>query len=536
MRHKNSVVHKYCFIIAVYIIAASFLIERLWFDMSSVKTHMATYILTKILVFLFSYVLSYLIKKTPKESVFYQVLILYLAISFITLLLTWPGIWRWDEFHILEGSRYFLLNSYQHFITSIFYMMCLMILPFPTGIIIIQNILIAVIVATIIAEVDKYILNWGKKSLVLIIPFLFFPVLDSNLYPIRSSVYAYLELGLLLFLIIELIKSKENKNYKISVKGMMIFSLLSIIVAVWRSESFYYMLVTPILFWLLFFKRNKKSVLFLVSTGILIGSIAGIKYQNKLLNDTIGDQNTIISTLPFIEDVLYNEDIKKEEIELLEDIDIVLNLEVLYNQGSESIWDSDTGLIRENYSKNQFKEYMLSYAKLVFKHPLAFLRVQLPISLQANGMLEGKQFIGSTRELYSGEGIYSVESIGEIFFIHDFTRPISANIRQKTITVLETLGNDPISQLLHKVMYNAFIGITITAWVWGWAVKNRKWIFSIILLLPLVKVILLIGTVPGSAFMYWYPNYLIGWFLGVLVLCISLKSRNCKDVSLLGMF
>lgn len=121
----------------------------------------------------------------------------------VLLLLTWPGIWRMDEFGILTSAVQLFPHFWQNYITSVFYIFALMLFPFPAGVILVQIICISLIVARLVtlclsAEPEQI----GKKKrnicyVLLLVPFLLLPVLDSNLYPMRVSVHAFLELWLL---------------------------------------------------------------------------------------------------------------------------------------------------------------------------------------------------------------------------------------------------------------------------------------------------------------------------------------------------
>ena len=62
----------------------------------------------------------------------------YMLFMMLLLLLTWPGIWRMDEFGILSSSVQLFPHFWQNYITSVFYILALMLLPFPAGVVIVQ--------------------------------------------------------------------------------------------------------------------------------------------------------------------------------------------------------------------------------------------------------------------------------------------------------------------------------------------------------------------------------------------------------------
>lgn len=514
-------------IFAVYIGIISFFLERLWFDMGSVATHRSAYFLAKAILIIGAYLLFVTIYTFKSSVMFRRILIIYLSLMFLMLLITWPGIWRWDEFFVLDGSKYFVYNSYQHYFTSLFYMASLMIFPFPAGVVIVQILIISVLVGVIIFQLNRHVIKNERLSYLLLIPFLFFPVIDSNLYPLRASLYAFAEVLFLLFLAISAIRIK-SENYKISNIMCGSYILLSIVLAVWRSEGLYYAIVAPVIFCVIFHKQMHVIKKIIVFATIVCGSMLLSGYQNRLLYDSIGNQNTIISTLPYIEYVIHDETITGKETELIGKIDKVIDLDVLEEQGGGAIWDSSVSLIREDYTDSEYSEYLKSYASLVFKHLYSFARVQVPVILQANGLKLGTQYVEHTENLFSCEGVYASENVQNIFFGQALTKPIFPGLRRNVVIVLEALlvNDSLIMRLVHRVMYNALIPMLFLFVAMICCLKERNIILGILFGFPLFRAVILAGTIPGSAFMYWYSIYLVGYIYIFVVLLRFLEQRK----------
>ena len=92
-----------------------------------------------------------------------------------------------DEFGILNSAVKLLPVFWQNYLTSLFYVFSLMLVPVPSGVIIVQCALISLMAGYII----RFFVNcFGKSGLFAFLPFLLFPVLDSNLYPMRMSLRA----------------------------------------------------------------------------------------------------------------------------------------------------------------------------------------------------------------------------------------------------------------------------------------------------------------------------------------------------------
>jgi hypothetical protein len=298
---------------------------------------------------------------------------------------------------------------------------------------------------------------------------------------------------------------------------------VSIILAVWRSESFYYAVVAPIVFWIVFRKRVKVIKRVIVFCVIFVGSMILSRYQNTLLHDNIGVQNTVISTLPYIEYVIYDKELKNEEAKALEMIDKVIDLEILEEKGRGIIWDSSVNLIRVDYTKEAYSKYMKAYAELVFKHLYSFAKVQVPMVFQANGLKLGTQYVENTENLFSGEGVYASENLQMVFYNQDLNRSIFPELRKNVIIVMETLliKDSFFMKMAHRVTYNAIIPIIFLMGIMGGCLKKRKFLLSVLCGLQLLKAVILAGTIPGSAFMYWYSIYLIG-YLAIFICLIRL--------------
>ena len=88
--------------------------------------------------------LFYLFTKANRKFVKYT--LIYLGIMTLLLLLTYPGIFRMDEFGILFTAQVVFPEFWQNYLTSIFYIISMMLFPVPAGIVFVQCICISLIV------------------------------------------------------------------------------------------------------------------------------------------------------------------------------------------------------------------------------------------------------------------------------------------------------------------------------------------------------------------------------------------------------
>ena len=66
--------------------------------------------------------------------------------NLVVLLIVWPGIWGNDDLAVLSLARTLQPNSWQHFLTSGAFILSLMFVPMPGGVVLVQNLLISAIV------------------------------------------------------------------------------------------------------------------------------------------------------------------------------------------------------------------------------------------------------------------------------------------------------------------------------------------------------------------------------------------------------
>ena len=67
----------------------------------------------------------------------------YLAVNLIVLLIVWPGCWGNDDLNVLSLARTLQMDAWQHFLTSSAFILSLMFVPIPGGVVLIQNLLIS---------------------------------------------------------------------------------------------------------------------------------------------------------------------------------------------------------------------------------------------------------------------------------------------------------------------------------------------------------------------------------------------------------
>lgn len=433
----------------------------------------------------------------------------YLLLMLVLLLLTWPGIWRMDEFGILSSSVQLFPHFWQNYITSVFYVLSLMLLPFPAGVVIVQCACIALIVARLVTLCIRGEDCAAKKKvwLVLLFPFLMFPVLDSNLYPIRMSLYAFLEVMLIteLFFLAKRInrEAMSGDSWK---NGYWIYvTALAVIVTLWRTEAIYYLVAYPVILFMLGKGRRyvRQMILYLVAFVILF---TPQKIGEKL---TSGQQYELTSVvLPLVPLVVAAEEHgDAQDQKLLERIDQVVNVEVTLQGASEGksginlFWGEPE--FQRVYTKEQFSEFKSAYYQLAMKYPKVFLQERLQTFLESSDLLE------NTTELFTELNVPNYET----FKAYPLSLPINDKIRTGVIKKLELRAEEDydIKLAVTDFVYSPLPAICILAIASVILLAKRKWVYLILVLTPLAKVPLVFLTAPSRLFMYYYSVYLFGY-------------------------
>lgn len=438
---------------------------------------------------------------------------IYFAIMLLFFVLLYPGLWRLDEFGILKNATFVLPNFWQGYMTSVFYILALMLIPNPSGVILIQICIISLIVGYVVYRCSEQIKN-KKVVFLMYLPFLLFPVIDSNFYPIRMSIYAYIEL-LYAFLLFNI---KYNK-IELQRKQIIILTTIAGILVCWRTESIYYIVLAPITFIILFWKEtNRKTkqmfvIIFLFTSSILTGvQLMGNKVESSKEYELT---SVVLPITPLVYEAYRNGDSA-----LLNTIDNVLDTNVLingYREGKTGIsmyWNEELHLTRA-YSDKEFDEMKRAYYQLILKYPDVFIKERFETFLSSTGIL------GSTQNMF--------EEITDANYVN-FRETYQYNeipFRSQLINLLEFTNNE----VIHNTIYNVILQTAVLVVTCLVLLIKRRWGYFFICATVCAKIPLIFLTSPSKLFMYYYSVYLIGsvWITMLIVYAIENK-RNERSI------
>ncbi len=425
----------------------------------------------------------------------------YELVNAIIFLMVYPGAWKWDDINVfnelMDTGR---LNYWQGYLTIVFYILSLFLIPFPAGCVIVQFTLISVIFGYFAYVISK--LHWnGKWKYLLLLPFFFIPALDFNMWPLRLSIYCFLEM-LLAVLIIEprLIDGKQIWELP---KRCILIVILTAILSVWRSEGFAYVLLVPLTLFFLYRKPWRfKSFLILAAWCISLTFLIGTPQRYGVVNKDYDLTGVLLPLTPLCAKAVENGD---EDI--VKDISRVLNTQKIaesYHEGRDAIalfWENRGQLIRYGFTHKAYKKFQRAYIRLILKYPSIF------ISERIHCFSESWKIPGTGSICW----LYTTDDPGVARFANSyhFNRPLNNTLRIKTGEILNAEGSKATLWTFNFYFQTAAVFILTVYLLY----KKSDWL--LLALMMEARVFLTFLTAPATFFMYYYNL----WLFGSVILC-----------------
>lgn len=177
-----------------------------------------------------------LVRKVRQKDAFalrwLQWMLPYLVLTLVVLVIVWPGCWGGDDLDVLYLARTLEPSSWQHFLTSAAFILCLMFIPVPGGVVLIQTLLIAGIVGCFLAAAETLARERMPKPpargwfAILYLPFLLPPVILHDMQPFRSTWSTWTELFTVFLLVWWYLRGQA-----ITKKQLAVFTLLGVLTA-----------------------------------------------------------------------------------------------------------------------------------------------------------------------------------------------------------------------------------------------------------------------------------------------------------------
>lgn len=510
-------------------------IQDIYFSTNLIVTNAVVKILHLIFMYFIFLKLFNLVKNREEEKgkIEFWTFIIYFGILVLCLIITWPGTWSWDDITILNGASGLDFSPWQHFFSGLFHTLCLQSIPIASGVIFIQILIASLVVGYVASEISSIYGKNSKQKIIIVISIsiisLFPPIILYILSGFRMGIYAFFEL-----LVMTKLLAIYKKYEKIEIQDLLEISFFTIIISCWRTEAIYYPIIVFILFLILGKKiiPRKLALMFLITTMIINYGIG--KYNNRLIGNNNYSLTATMNEVVSLVRVSDNSDEKEiKKINKVIDVQFVLN-NPTYN-GEACYW---TPNVVRNYSDEEYKDYLKSYAKLTLKYPSVTINSMWNIFYNAVSG-QGKDNKQVVRNNIKGSG-----NTLKLFDISDGTgslwnnnksrykKPISINIRNGFIMILGGVDKEYNITILHRLFWNCIIPFILIIFSLIYRLIKKDWYMSVLILLVMARVPLLFATAPAPYFMYYLSVYLCSYilsFITIFEIINKYKNQNGKD-------
>ena len=444
----------------------------------------------------------------------------YFLFMCIFWVLTWPGIFKGDEFYTIRGALDFQLSGAQSGLTSIFYIVSLLFFPSMAGIVFVQLFLICIIFSVVCHD---FIRRCGTKLRYLFyLPFLFLPVIDGNLFTLRSTLVGWCFL-LLLDRLSEFAKRQCPENGEGAEKekaGSSLHTYLQLtgiaalcgLICAWRSEFIYLLVCVPV--FLLWSRKAgwKETAVFLLAMlllwrGFCIPNNIALAGQNKYPISLVLNP---LANMFTEEDKIQGPSVYEDVMTINELVDVKrLRLDATAGNISQ-YWN-----IPDILPKEQLQRFMQASLRLIVYNPDLYLKYRWKTFLMTNG------FVDRVVNHPGGEdpdAILNLNYYGTDYrsYFACMQPPLGQKLREKAIGFLACRKYDRDSvknSIFLPFCYNVMPVLILLSAALICQLLRKKKDESLLILLVLMQFPLIFLTAPAMFFMYYFCLYLCGWVM-----------------------
>ncbi len=486
------------------------------------------YIFGKVFALLLLCFLYYLLKTfftSLKKKIFPVYVSVALGIFFAVFIFYycsyWPYSFSWqDSYSLYEFSVRLVPWYWHHFLTSAWYVGCLMVFPHPFALFFIQLIGVIAVMLYFFYRIGKSFKTpyWARFLILLIciVPATFHLV--TQVY--RNCIYAIIFMFYVIFILCE-----EADKAELSTGKMFLICGLSAFLSVWRTEGVLVGLVglSLMLFKIYKIEVSKKVLCILLYAGSFIllslpQKMGDIKYYGK--------DYYIVSTLEPAMNILNDENVNlsyKGAEDDLEAIEAYAPIECIRYGGIQEVrgYFYEKGHEDFNQSFADYKvqsEYLKAFARLAIHNPGPYISSQMNFMLGAIGVdwrfqvgefigehvetkIEYPFYIKGAERLLSARGVYRLTHSKISMAVFKSVESMTAKYKN----FMQNAGISPAICIL-IILFDLFILMRELMRF----IKNRSGeritylLFSILFIIQLGLITM---TVPSSYSLYFYSVF-----------------------------
>lgn len=445
------------------------------------------------------------------------------------LLIVWPGCWGNDDLNVLSLARTLQMDAWQHFLTSSAFILSLMFVPIPGGVVLIQNLLISAAVGCFAATAqdltEKRLVRPVKPVwfAIVYLPFLLPPVLMHNQNPFRTTWSCWCELFLVFMLVAFYLRGTRLTRAELTA-----VVVLGALAASWRSECVYYLAAIPVMLAVLCCKKLLRPLaLGAVTALILCGYMASSRYTSSLMGEAWQYQRIALcyQMAALVQDADPAEDAAElAAIDKIYDVDYCRSHPEIHGNALRE------AILRNGGSDAEWKECRGAIARLALRYPKSLLRERLDVfnntlRQRQNGRSNQKIVFASSFLMYEGEPERDVL----IEFLQDSAavKPLNQELR-KNFIINVALSGDFAGGLIDWTwwMLPPFVLLFAACLV---LLVRRRWMLLFAAGTFFVRIPLVFLTAPDTYFLYYLTPFIAGYAItaaGVIYAVMKDKKKR----------
>ena len=455
----------------------------------------------------------------------------YLLVTLVVLLIVWPGCWGADDLTVLQQARTLEANSWQHFLTSAVFILCLMFLPLPGGVVLIQTLLIAGAVGCFLAAAETLAREKMPKApargwfALLYIPFLLPPVLLHDMQPFRATWSTWCELFAVFLLVWWYLGGRP-----VGKKQLAAFTVLGILTAAWRSENIYYVAAFPVLLAFLVHKKLLRAAAAVLCAVVIAGgTLAANAYTNRLMGGGWAYQQV---ALCYQAAALVQDADPQADAEALASIDKFFDVDTCRAQSTlhGPALRAAVCRIGGDVTQEDWSACTKAIVRLALKYPGSLLRERLGVFLNTvhQNQTDSNQKIvfAATVLVYTDDPAAMRDNQKDFLYNSIGAWPVNQTLRQDFIMSLsyrtEFLGGLPAATWWMLPSFGLLAAAILVLLV------RRRWMLFFAAGALAARIPLVFLTAPDTYFMYYLSPYMAGYILTAVAIVYAVLRRQKK--------
>lgn len=411
----------------------------------------------------------------------------------IGILLLWPGNWvEVDEFSVYQAALVLKVHFNQGLFSTAIHILGLMFFFHRGAVVLFQCVLAAWIYAEVISECEAMT---GKKAIPLYVLF-FSPVALYFLYqPMRTFLFGAL---ILLFLQRYILLWNESVEERTPKQILQLTVLIAGIMCI-RTEFKFMIIGYPLMLIFLLkhwgktcFKPLLKALLIIV---VILAGYTSLEKSGSGGGSPLS-QSFVMPDYTIFKDPKFDWESNRAEVEA---IDRVYNIDDILTKTNRSY---TLAMPRDGHTPEEMSGFLKASIRLISRYPQDYLICRWNVFLISVGFDRESGYIQTTEHIQ---------------YIDPNT------ITQKPIPLNEKLQNR-VSKFLggqftifgikmYFVFWALWIPIVLTIELFLISVMERRFDFSLAILVLLGELFCAILTAPVKYAMYYFANYLAGWYI-----------------------